>query len=129
MTNFNKLRLTIGPNGWGEKRTKTLYQSRFLVNTHQDESLAIEPLRLIVGVCHGLPIISESIARPRPFDGGKIWGATYGDLPKQVRYHVNDYKNDPSKYIDKAKENFTFFKEKLPFLDQVQKAVGELLDG
>jgi len=127
MTKFRNKKLKIAPNGWGEKRRLSLHGSRFLVNTHQDDTNAIEPLRLILAVCHGIPIISESIDRPRPYQGGKMLGSKYENIADNVSRYVTQYKKSPEKFKNQARENYKYFREQLPFFPLVQKAVKELL--
>jgi len=126
---FNSIpgNIKVAPNGWGDKRRQSLYQSRFLLNTHQDETKVIEPLRLILAVCHGVPIITEAITRPRPFhDSGRMWMADYDQVPQLVAGKIKDYKKNPTPFIRSAERNYDFFMKHFPFFESVELAVNEL---
>lgn len=125
-TQFNK-QFKIAPNGWGGKRAQYLHQSKFLVNTHQDDTRAIEPLRLILAICHGVPIISESIDNPRPYQDGRLYGSTYENLTNTIGKLIRQYNINPHPFIDKAKDNFQYFSENLPFVDTLVWTIDNLM--
>lgn len=119
--------ISIAPNGWGEKRRQSLHHSKFLLNTHQDETQVIEPLRLILAVCHGVPIITETITRPRPYhDSGRMLMVEYKRIPRYVSDRVRDYTRNPTPFVDSAKRNYEFFSSHFPFFSSVEHAINEL---
>ena len=68
--------LKVATNGWGEFRARNLYNSRIMLNVHQDKWPFIEPLRFILATMYGLPIVSEHCTDPYPYNW---WYGTFGD--------------------------------------------------
>lgn len=53
-------------NCWGDPRRDGLLRTKFLINIHQDQYKILEPLRFVLGISHGVPILSETINDPFP---------------------------------------------------------------
>ena len=52
---------SIALNGWGEARHKSLQESRFMLNVHQDTDMIMEPLRFALAAAYELPILTENL--------------------------------------------------------------------
>jgi len=50
---------SVASNGWGVKRHNLLVKSKCMLNIHQDGHPFVEPLRFVVAIAYGLPIITE----------------------------------------------------------------------
>lgn len=115
----------IAPNGWGKARADALRQSRFLLNTHQNDYLIWEPLRFAVAASVGIPCISEAIYDPFP-------------MIARVHYHsvdTSDFKAmvkvackvDYLKSIGMAQQLHHLLCDEYRFDKNVEKAVAELI--
>jgi len=62
----------LAPNGWGVDRRHTLQRTRLMLNVHQHNTpLPIaEPLRIALAAAFRMPLVSETLARPRPLQSG-----------------------------------------------------------
>lgn len=63
-------RFRVAPNGWGAERAAALNASRAMVNVHQTPAPIGEPLRFAVASAFGLPLLTETLADPRPLVSG-----------------------------------------------------------
>jgi hypothetical protein len=54
-------------NCWGEPRKTGLLRTKFMINVHQDQYNILEPLRFVLGISHGVPILTETINDSYPF--------------------------------------------------------------
>lgn len=78
-TIYNQIN-NLAPNGWNEERHKSLQESFFALNVHQDNFGFVEPLRFALFAAYGLPTISEYVTNSDPYWGSIIW-ADYADIP------------------------------------------------
>jgi hypothetical protein len=77
---LNKLPNCLG-NCWKEERRLGLLRTKFMINIHQDQYNLIEPLRFVLAISHGLPIITERINDPYPYEiGNNIMMVDYNQI-------------------------------------------------
>jgi len=67
---FTKRNIRMAPNGWGDERKKALCESGFMLNVHQDDFPALEPLRFSLAAAFGLPILTEACSDAYPYTRG-----------------------------------------------------------
>lgn len=79
---FNKS--VIGPNCWPPLRDEVLRQSKFALNVHQDNHPFQEPLRFALFAAYGLPILSETIYDPYPWDPDHMIFAPFDQLVNKM---------------------------------------------
>ena len=106
------------PNSWGEQRKQDLIRTKFMVNIHQDQFKILEPLRFIIAVAHGLPIISEDIYNAMPY----INGVHFIQSPYENMIHkaVSCNKDtNYNSYAQLAKNAFEMMKNKYPFVNNI----------
>jgi len=63
-------RRKLAENCWGEERHQKLLRSRALLGIHQDDKPVIEPLRFSLAAAYGLPILTETVLDPWPYEEG-----------------------------------------------------------
>jgi len=77
---------SVGPNGWGDARARTLNSSRAIVNVHKTPAPIGEPIRFAIAAAYKLPLITETLADPRPMvDGVHFISSSAGVLRDKVR--------------------------------------------
>lgn len=75
---------SVAPNGWGELRAYNLMRSKYMLNIHQDDWHYIEPLRLTLAACYGLPVIGEIAYDYFPYEQ---WVLPWADFKR----HLDNY--------------------------------------
>ena len=83
-------KMNVAPNGWGAQRNLILRLSRYMLNVHQDEFKYMEPLRFALAAAYGLPIITETLHDPFPYEFGELAQMEY---PEQFVGDRNWYEN------------------------------------
>lgn len=115
----------IGPNGWGEERDRTLKESKFALNIHQDTFNFQEPLRFALFAAYGLPIISEDLFNQYPWTSETMITAGYYDVVGKLKQALSE---PYEKYRDmglRARERMT---GEFRFKKCVELAVKESVD-
>lgn len=83
--------IRVGPNGWGQIRDNVLRSSRAILNIHQTPALVGEPLRFALAAAYKLPVLTETLADPRPLEEGKHFvSAPLEHIPDMVKRCVSD---------------------------------------
>ena len=105
------------PNSWGEQRKQDLLRTKFMINVHQDQFKILEPLRFIIAVSHGLPIISETIHNAAPYENGVHYiQCSYEEIINKAQFcDTNNYVN----YMKLARNAFDMMKNKYPFTNNI----------
>ena len=82
----------IGPNCWPPERDEVLKQSRFGLNVHQEERHTPfqEPLRLALYAAYGLPIMTETIFDPYPWDESVAIFSGYDSIVSRLRQALTE---------------------------------------
>lgn len=80
----------IGPNSWPPERNEVLRHSRFALNIHQDIHPFQEPLRLALFAAYALPVISETIFDPYPWDGDIAIFSGYDSIVHRLRQALDE---------------------------------------
>ena len=106
------------PNSWGDQRKQDLIRTKFMVNIHQDQYKILEPLRFIIAVAHGLPIISENLHNSLPYVPGVHFIQTSYEEILNKSFSCN--KEDYSQYAQIAKNAFEMMKTNYPFNNTIQ---------
>lgn len=65
---YDRLPGPLMPNCWPPERHRRLQKTRFMINVHQDDWPVIEPLRFSLAIAYGMPIISEAVHDPYPYE-------------------------------------------------------------
>lgn len=60
--------LKVAPRGWDDVRDDSLRASCCMLYLHQDFHYIVAPLRFVLAMSYGLPIISEFCERPTPYN-------------------------------------------------------------
>lgn len=81
---------SVAPNGWGEYRHKSLMQSRFMLNIHQDNYPFIEPLRFALAAAYGLPVITQSVTDTQWYRPGLL-ESPFSTIADLIRFSMNQY--------------------------------------
>lgn len=107
------------PNSWGEQRKYDLLRTKFMVNIHQDQFKILEPLRFIIAVSHGLPIISETLHSPAPY----IPNLHFLMVPyEHVVSKALSVNNDNYEHYSRIAQNaFEMMKTKYPFAKNIEE--------
>lgn len=116
---------TIGPNSWPPERDEVLRLSRFALNVHQDIHPFQEPLRLALFAAYGLPVISETIFDPYPWDSGIAIFSGYDSIVHRLGQALTE---DYTPYREmglRARERMT---KDYQFGKVVREAVSQSLD-
>lgn len=116
---------TIGPNCWPPERDEVLKASRFALNIHQDIHPFQEPLRLALFAAYGLPVVTESIFDPYPWDSDIAIFSDYDSIVSRLKQALSeDY--EPYKQMGlRARERMT---RDYQFGKVVREAVSQSLD-
>ena len=119
--------LDVAPNGWGEARDRILAASAFMLNVHQDDWLVLEPLRFALAAAWALPMISEHMIDPYPYNRGET-----GHYIKQVHYDdlvgevLNAVRGDYEQFRAMGRRMHDLMTTEFGFRRQVELAVAVL---
>jgi hypothetical protein len=114
--------IRIGPNCWGDERDKTLKQSMFGLNIHQDNHPFQEPLRFALFAAYALPIISESMYDAYPWNSETMITAGYDGIVSKIKQLLDD---DYGKFQRIGQEAHHMMTETYQFGKMVRAAVEE----
>jgi hypothetical protein len=111
--------LSIAPNGWYEKRHKTLMQSRVMLHVHQNDKAYVAPQRWALAAAYRLPVFSEVLDDSG--DMGNFYTITsqYYEVPQALSVSLES--NGVLRYHGDALHQFLCFDR--PFAREVMRNV------